>query len=110
MRVPLNARDADLRLIDRVAPYDSARWYLRTACAPCGAEAEAAIEAARAAPSADERARAIALADVALAADVAFIPIARPVRWSLVSLRIPQFQGNPRAWHPLDHLRNDPDR
>lgn len=110
VRLPPEARDADLRLIDRVAPYDSARWYLRTACAPCGPEAEAAVEAARIAPSADERARALALADVALAADVAFIPLARPVRWSLVSLRLSQFQGNPRAWHPLDHLRNESEK
>ncbi len=108
-RTPYEARDADLRLIDRVAPYDSARWYLRTACAPCGAEAEAAIEAARIAPSSDERARAIALADAALDRDVAFIPLLRPVRWSLVSLRLAGFQGNPRAVHPLDQLRNETD-
>lgn len=108
--VPLASAQADLRLIDRVAPYDSARWYLREACAPCGAEAEAAIEAARIAPSANERARALALADAALDADAAFIPLSRPIRWSLVSLRLQAFQRNSRAWHPLDHLRNDPDR
>ena len=108
-RVAPDSRDADLRLIDRVAPYDSARWYLRTACAPCGPEAEAAIEAARVAPTPGERARALALADAALDRDAAFIPLLRPVRWSLVSLRLARFQGNPRAAHPLDQLRNETD-
>ncbi|MGO1304358.1 MAG: ABC transporter substrate-binding protein, partial [Sphingomonas parapaucimobilis] len=49
-RVALDA-PADLRLIDAVAPYDSARWYLATACAPCGEAAMAAIEQARLAPT-----------------------------------------------------------
>ena len=109
-QVAMDDRSADLRLIDQVAPYDSARWYLRTACAPCSADAEAAIEVARLARTPAERARALAAADSALTADAAFIPIARPLRWSLVALRLAQFQGNPRAWHPLDHLRNEPDR
>lgn len=101
------AAPADLRLIDAVAPYDSARWYLATACQPCSGEAQAALDAARDADTLAERARHLAEADIALAADVAFIPIARPLRWSLVSLRLRQWQGNPRAWHPLNHLRND---
>ncbi|WP_174293133.1 ABC transporter substrate-binding protein, partial [Sphingomonas bacterium] len=41
---------ADLRLIDAVAPYDSARWYLATACQLCSDEARAALAAAREAP------------------------------------------------------------
>ena len=98
---------ADLRLIDAVAPYDSARWYLATACAQCNDESQAALAAARDAPTMAERATHIAEADAALAADVAFIPIASPYRWSLVSLRLKAWQGNPRAWHPLNRLRND---
>jgi len=105
-RVAIDA-DADLRLVDAVAPYDSARWYLGTACQPCGAEALAAIEAARDAPTLDQRAARIADADAALADDISYIPIARPLRWSLVALRLAQWQGNSRAWHPLNHLRND---
>lgn len=105
-RVAMEA-DADLRLIDEVAPYDSARWYLATACRACGDAAQAAIEAARDAPTLELRAARIADADAALAADVAYIPIARPMRWSLVALRLGQWQGNSRAWHPLNHLRND---
>lgn len=98
----------DLRLIDAVAPYDSARWYLATACAPCGEEASAAIEAARDAPDMASRGRRLAEADLALAADAAFIPIARPLRWSLVAVRLRQWEPNSRAWHPLNHLRAIP--
>jgi oligopeptide transport system substrate-binding protein len=98
---------ADLRLVDAVAPYDSARWYLATACQPCGADAQAALEAAREAPDMASRARHIAEADVALASDISYIPIARPLRWSLVALRLTEWQGNSRAWHPLNHLRSD---
>ncbi|WP_298669041.1 ABC transporter substrate-binding protein [uncultured Sphingomonas sp.] len=107
-RAALDDRDADLRLVDAVAPYDSARWYLAAACAPCGGAADQALEAARVAPTLAARGDAIAAADAAIAADVPFIPIARPLRWSLVSLRLRQWQPNPRAWHPLNHLRAVP--
>lgn len=98
---------ADLRLVDAVAPYDSGRWYVATACQPCSEAATSAIEAAREADSPRLRAQQIAAADALLAADVAFIPLARPFRWSLVSLRLRAWTGNPRAWHPLNHLRAD---
>lgn len=106
IRVAISA-EADLRLVDEVAPYDSARWYLATACGMCSSDAQDALAAARDAPTLAERATHIAEADAALAGDVAFIPIATPLRWSLVSLRLQQWQGNPRAWHPLNRLRND---
>lgn len=98
---------ADLRLVDAVAPYDSARWYLRGACQPCAAPVAALIAQARAAPTLAERARYLTLGDRALAADVAFLPIARPLRWSLVATRLRAFQTNARAIHPLNHLRAD---
>ncbi|RDE05266.1 ABC transporter substrate-binding protein [Sphingomonas aracearum] len=107
IRVPVDAA-ADLRLVDAVAPYDSARWYLATACQPCSPEAEAALVAARDAPSLAERGRRIAEADAALAADGAFIPLARPLRWSVVALRLRAWQPNARAWHPLNRLRGTP--
>ncbi len=106
VRVGINA-DADLRLIDAVAPYDSARWYLATACVACSDEAQTALAAARDAPTLAERATHIAEADAAMADDNAFIPIATPLRWSIVSLRLKQWQPNPRAWHPLNRLRAD---
>jgi peptide/nickel transport system substrate-binding protein len=99
---------AELRLVDAVAPYDSARWYLATACQPCGAAAQAALEGAREAPTLAERAQRLAEADAAVTADAAFIALARPWRWSLVSPRLRAWQPNPRAWHPLNRLRADP--
>ncbi|MCA1197419.1 ABC transporter substrate-binding protein [Sphingomonas sp. R647] len=97
--------DADLRLIDAVAPYDSARWYLVTACRTCPEDLAAVIDAARDAPTLGERARRIAEADLALSAAHRYIPIAQPLRWSVAALRLRAFQTNPRAWHPLTHLR-----
>ena len=106
-RVALDA-PADLRLVDQVAPYDSARWYLATACQPCGDAARAALEQARDAAALADRSRWIAAADQALVEDVAFIPLARPLRWSLVALRLRDWQANARAWHPLNRLRPAP--
>ncbi len=97
--------DADLRVIDSVAPYDSGRWYLVTACRACPEELAALLEAARDAPTLAERARRIAEADLALTAAHRYIPIAQPLRWSVAALRLRAFQTNPRAWHPLTHLR-----
>ena len=98
----------DLRLLDAVAPYDSARWYLAAACQPCGAEALAKVLAARDAPTLAQRGQRIAEADAALAADTAFIPLARPFRWSVVTPRLQGWQPNARAWHPLNRLLPDP--
>ncbi|MCM8730755.1 ABC transporter substrate-binding protein [Hephaestia sp. GCM10023244] len=106
VRVAENA-DADLRLIDAIAPADNARWYLARACAPCGKQAATLIDAARTATSTAARGAAIAEADAALAADVAFIPLGAPLRWSLVTARLDLWQPNARAWHPLNHLRTD---
>ena len=108
VRMALNDPAADLRLIDRVAPYDNARWYLAEACVTCSPEARTAIEAARLADTLAQRAAATAQADRLLAQDVAFVPLARPFRWSLVALRLRQWQPNARAWHPLNRLRSDP--
>jgi peptide/nickel transport system substrate-binding protein len=41
-------------------------------------------------------------------ADTAFIPLAQPLRWSLVSSRLAAWTGNARSWHPLNRLRADP--
>lgn len=99
---------ADLTLVDEVAPYDSARWYLATACRPCDLTAVAALQAARDAATLGARSEGIAAADAAMNADAPFIPLARPLRWSLVSNRLAAWAPNARAWHPLNRLRADP--
>jgi oligopeptide transport system substrate-binding protein len=106
VRVGMNEA-ADLRLIDAVAPYDSARWFLATACQLCSDDTATLIAAARDSPALDARAHRIAEADALLATDAAYIPIAQPLRWSIVSARLTGWQGNTRAWHPLNHLRNE---
>ncbi|HJO63708.1 MAG TPA: ABC transporter substrate-binding protein, partial [Sphingomonas sanguinis] len=58
-------------------------------------------------PTLAARSAAIATADAAVNADTPFIPLARPLRWSLVSGRLRQYQTNIRAWHPLNRLRAD---
>jgi peptide/nickel transport system substrate-binding protein len=107
-RVALEDRGADLRLIDRVAPYDSARWYLRAACQPCALPIAQLIADVRHAPDVTSRAQMLAQADSALTADVAYIPLARPFRWSLVATRLRAWSPSPRAIHPLNHLRREP--
>ncbi|ATY34150.1 ABC transporter substrate-binding protein [Sphingomonas psychrotolerans] len=101
------ADSADLRLIDAIAPYDSGRWFVQTACVACSEQAGALIAAGREAADLPARAQRIAEADAALTADGAWIPIAQPLRWSLVALRLGAWQGNTRGWHPLNHLRNE---
>jgi oligopeptide transport system substrate-binding protein len=98
---------AELALIDQVAPYDSGRWFVQTACVACSEQAAAFIAAAREAPDLAARAQRISQADATLTADVAFIPLAQPLRWSVVTPRLGAWQRNTRAWHPLNHLRNE---
>lgn len=101
------ADPADLRLIDAVAPHDSGRWFVATACVTCSETAARLIQAGRDAIDLPARAQRIAEAEAALGADAAYIPIAQPLRWSIVALRLPAWQGNSRAWHPLNHLRSE---
>ncbi|MCG7347635.1 ABC transporter substrate-binding protein [Sphingomonas sp. ACRSK] len=107
-RVAIDAPDADLRLVDKVAPLDSGRWYLDNACVACDPMIRSIIDSAADAPDAETRGRLLADGDAALAADASFVPIALPLRWSLVSPRLRAWAPNPRAWHPLNHLRGDP--
>lgn len=96
-RVGLNEQ-ADLRLVDAVAPTADATAYLRAfSCdvsAVCDAEADEFLATARAAPTPAEREAALAQADRLITAAGLFIPIAAPVRWSLVSPRLAGFQPN----------------
>ena len=96
-------------LVDEVAPGDSASWYLRrfecVRSIACSLDADRALTAAREAPTIAERAAQLAEADARLAEISAFIPLAAPLRWSLVSRQLRAFQDNKRAVHPLDQLR-----
>lgn len=100
--------DADLRLIDEVAAYDSAAWYLgRLSCARqvhCSREADEKLkEAGQAETEADRLAR-LSEAEAMMTAHGGYIPLAAPVRWSLVARYLNGFTASPRARHPLNHL------
>lgn len=105
-------KHGELRLVDEVAPSRSATWYLRRfECARsvvCSEAADTALREARTTPEPIERAARIANADLRLAEIVPFIPIARPMRWSLVSARLGAFRTNERGVHPLNHLLEEP--
>lgn len=99
---------ADLRLIDEVATYDSARWYLgRISCArdiACSPVAEERLtQAAQAATPETVQAR-LAEAEALAVAHNGYIPLGAPVRWSLVARPLTGFQPSTRARHPLNHL------
>lgn len=103
---------ADLRLVDLVAPSTSPAWFLRQfRCdvAPvCSEEADELLSAARAAPIAQQRNALLAEAERTIREESLFLPLAAPVRWSLVARGLPGFAENRFAIHPLSNLRNRP--
>lgn len=104
-QVPQNG---DLRLIDEVAPYNSAYWYLgRISCARkvhCSKEADAKLmESARMTDPA-ERAKALGEAEYMIQRHGGYIPLAMPLRWSLVSPRINGFRPSVRGIRGLRSL------
>jgi oligopeptide transport system substrate-binding protein len=110
-RVGLTA-DADLRLVDEVAAYDSTLWYLgRIGCARkvhCSAQATAKLQEASLASTPEDRAARIAEAEALTVAHNGYIPLGQPVRWSLVGRRLDGFTLSPRARHPLNLLFRRP--
>ena len=96
---------ADLVWIDEVAPSSSPAWFLRRfrcAVAPiCLEDADPLLDQARMTPDSAQRAQ-LFLETARMMDDAQlFIPIAAPIRWSLVSGRAPGFAENPFARHTL---------
>ena len=110
-RVALGA-NADLRLVDSVAPANLSTWYLRRfSCdlsAICSREADVEMAAARLAPNAVERRQRLVEGDRLLAEAVPFIPLAAPVRWSLVAPRLAGFRTNMFGRHFVGGLVGKP--
>jgi peptide/nickel transport system substrate-binding protein len=100
-----SAASADLVWVDEVAPSSSPAWFLRRfrcGVAPiCVEDAEAMLTSARAAPIAAQRAALFLEAARMMDDAQLFMPIAAPIRWSLVSGRAPGFAENPFARHTL---------
>lgn len=96
----------DLRLVDRLARYADARWYLNQFnCSLkrglCSAEADELLR--QAARTSDPVATTALLveAETKLTATNAYIPIGAPIRWSLVRGGVDGFSENRWGLHPL---------
>ena len=100
-----SARSADFVLIDEVAPSASPAWVarrFRCAVTPvCDPKVDELLEAARAAQVPAQRYALIGQAAALIDEQSLFLPLAAPVRWSLVGQRIDSFAGNRFARHSL---------
>jgi peptide/nickel transport system substrate-binding protein len=107
-------KEADLRLIDEVAPAEIAPWYLRHfmcgTSAVCDAAADQLLEAARATLNPAERQALLQQADRLLVAASPFLAIGQPVRWSLRSERLNGLRPNAYARHPVTELIRQEER
>ena len=103
---------ADLHLIDEVAPYDSALWYLaRLGCglnALCATDATAKLKEAIQAPDEVRRGAALGEAETLTLGANTYVPLGMPIRFALVRSRLTGYRPSPRARHPLNALFQPP--
>jgi peptide/nickel transport system substrate-binding protein/oligopeptide transport system substrate-binding protein len=104
-RVPLEAA-ADIRMIDTAARYARPLWFFdQLSCTArrmlCDSASDALV--ARALTEADpaKRAERLAEAEAVLTRANTFVPLAAPIRWSLVRSSVNGFSVNRWAMHPL---------
>jgi peptide/nickel transport system substrate-binding protein/oligopeptide transport system substrate-binding protein len=99
--------NTDLRLIDDIARYPQAMWFLnRFNCGVrqrglCNQIADDRAAEARAAEDSAARSALLAEAEAELTAANVFIPFGPPIRWSLVRSDAIGFEPNAWGWHPL---------
>lgn len=98
--------DAELRLVDTVARYPRASWFLAQLACPlrrglCSKEADRLAAEARRAPDGAARAALLAEAEAELTAANVFIPLGPPVRWSAMRRDVTGFSVNRWGVHPL---------
>jgi peptide/nickel transport system substrate-binding protein len=102
------AAGADLILLDLVAPSTSSAWFLRRfrceAVPVCDPQVDELLDNARSTPVAAQRSALLLEASKRIDALQLFIPLAAPIRWSLVSNRVTSFAGNRFARHSLAGL------
>jgi len=97
---------ADLELVDDVARYPRATWYLnRLNCSVrrslCSTIADKRVAEAMKAANEAERLAQLAEAEAELTKANVYIPIGAPIRWSLVRGDAIGFAANAWGWHPL---------
>ena len=99
---------ADLALIDEVAPSTSPSWFVRrfrcSIAAICDEHLDELLKGARETAVLPQRSALLDQASKEIDTQVLFIPLAAPIRWSLVSSRIAAFAGNRFAIHTLTGL------
>ncbi|GAA3906977.1 hypothetical protein GCM10022276_26830 [Sphingomonas limnosediminicola] len=104
--------EANFRVIDLVAPSASSAWFVRQfrcdVTPICDPEADGLMDAARQTLIPPQRYALLQQAALKIDEKLLFIPIAAPVRWSLVSNRIQGFAGNRYAVHTLTGLDQKP--
>ncbi|HWC55968.1 MAG TPA: ABC transporter substrate-binding protein [Sphingomicrobium sp.] len=107
-----SAAGADFALIDEVAPSSSPAWFARhfrcDFAAVCSKDADSLMDAARQTPVPAQRYAFFVQAAALIDGGELFLPIAAPVRWSLVSPRVQNFAGNRYARHTLTDLEEKP--
>jgi len=105
-------RPHDLLLVDRTAQQSSPIWYLdQLSCkfaVICSARADEIVAEVRRTTDSAKRAQLLGEAEAELQASVAFIPIANPLRWSVVRPGLLGHFANGRGWHLLQYLGRDP--
>ncbi|HXS50276.1 MAG TPA: ABC transporter substrate-binding protein [Sphingomicrobium sp.] len=103
---------ADFALIDEVAPSTSPAWFVRRfrcdLVPVCDRNADGLVDGARETPVLAQRYALLGQAAALIDSGHLFLPIAAPVRWSLVSGRIQNFAGNRYARHTLTDLEAKP--
>jgi ABC-type oligopeptide transport system substrate-binding subunit len=104
-------RQHDLRLIDRSADQSSPTWYLDqlscTVSQICSMDADRLVSEARMASDSATRAQLLGRAEAELQEKRNFIPIANPLRWSVVRPGLLGHFANGRGWHLLQNLGRD---
>ena len=97
---------ADLVLVDDVARYPRAAWFLnRLSCTArrglCSKDADARVDEASKATTPIDRAALLTEAEAELTSANVYIPFGPPIRWSLVRGSVSGFSANAWGWHPL---------
>jgi ABC-type transport system substrate-binding protein len=107
-----NGSYADLELIDEVARYNGAEWYIsQLGCARrklCDEESEYLLQEARATFDTSQRAQKMAEVETQMTRFNNYIPLGQPIRWSLVRGDINGFTPNTIGLHPLLPLLESP--
>jgi hypothetical protein len=106
-------QEADLQLVDKVARYSASSWYLNQFnCGlrrgACDLGADALMVQVRVTEDADTRSRLLGEAEASLTHANVFLPLAQPMRWSLVRGDASGFSINRVGFHPLMPLALKP--